>query len=474
MSTLRKIAKNTTAMIVGNIFVKILALIISISLARYLGVESFGKYTFVITYLMFFSFISGFGVDQVVIRDISRNSSVTSKMMNNALFIRSITSFIAIALSVIFINLLDYPTDTKLYITIASTILLFQGLSYLFESLFQSNLKMEYSSIAMIVSKSIFVLLVVALIYKNGSLMQLILLFVFSESIRTVISAIYSRKFTKFNFQIDTHTFKYLVKEALPFVLGSAFYIIYYRIDILMLSILEGDSAVGLYSAAYKLTDPLLFLPGALASTLMPVMSKQYIGERKNLKKTYRMGSKYIVMLMLPTTVGLYVISEKLILLLYTVEFSNSIFALQILAGTIIANSINSIQTSALAATNKQKLNLIAVAICCVINVILNIVLIPKYSYVGAALATLISVILLFSIGYYFIYKHLSMQSLNKETIKPIAASGIMGLALFVLLELNLILLIVIGVLIYTIALILLKGFTKEDLTMVRKLFGNR
>lgn len=469
MSIARDVAKNAGFIVIGNVGVRFIALFVSIYLARYLGVTNFGTYTFVTTYLIFFTFIGNFGLDQVIIRDIARDYSITNVIFSDAFFIRIATSIVAMLLAIIGIYFLNYPAETIFYVLVISVTLLFQGLSSLIESLFQSYLKMEYSSIAVIVSKVFFALFIFFIIFTKGSLIQILFAFVISEAARTLISYIYSKKFVNIKIDVNFEMWSYLLKESLPFVIGYGLYIIYYRIDVLMLSVLQGDTSVGFYSAAYKLTDPLLFLPGALASTLMPIMSKQYISEKHKLKSTYLMSVKYIVTLMLPIVIGIYLLSEDIINLLYGPSFSGSIVSLQILVGTIIFNSLNSIQTSLLTSANRQKVTTLAIGACCVLNVILNSVLIPNYSYIGASFATLVSVIALFFIEFFFVYKILFIHYVNKDLIKPVIASGIMGLILIILPKINIFMMILAGIIVYTVSIFVFRIFSKSDLELFLK-----
>ncbi|AKB17615.1 flippase [Methanosarcina sp. WWM596] len=474
MSLARDVAKNTSFILFGNIVVKLIALFVSVYLARYLGVNNYGKYTFVTTYLMFFTFISGFGLDQVIIREIARNPSTTNVVFNNAFYIRIVTSIVAVLLAVAGIRILNYPYDTVIYVYLVSITLLFQGISYLIESLFQSNLKMEYSSIALIISKCFFALSIFLIILNKGTLMNIFLVSILSEAFRTLIDYMYSKKFIKINIDFNLGTLKYLIKQALPFVIGYGLFIIYYRIDVLMLSIYQGDIPVGIYSAAYKLTDPLLFLPGALASTLMPVMSKQYFSDKEKLKNTYLMSMRYILALMLPIVFGIYLLSKDIINFLYSSEFSGSIIALQMLSGTIIFNSLNSIQSSLLTSVNRQELNTLTIGICCILNIGLNVVFIPDYSYMGAAFATLVSVIALFFIEFYFIYVNLSLHFVNVDLLKLFIASGVMGLTLIKFPSLNMFTLAFIGGIIYIVSIFSLNVFSKDDIQLLLKVLNHR
>jgi O-antigen/teichoic acid export membrane protein len=237
-----------------------------------------------------------------------------------------------------------------------------------------------------------------------------------------------------------------------------------------MLSKMEGNLAVGLYSAAYKLVDPILFIPGALASTLMPLMSKHYISEFSKLKRLYLTGSKYIILLMLPLTIGLFLLSEKVFGFLYTEDYFPAILTFQILSLTLVFNSVNSIQNSLLVATDRQKVNTVSVGICCTLNIILNLILIPIYSYNGAAIATLISVITLFSIQLLFIKHALSLFSFSKEIYKIVLASLLMGALILIFPEINFLIIVSACIILYALFLYWTQFFSQDDILMFKLL----
>jgi O-antigen/teichoic acid export membrane protein len=461
------VIKNTFSIAFSNIAAKVIAFLITIYLAKYLGVENFGKYTFIITYLMLFSFIVGFGLDPVVIRDISRKDYLANKIMGNAIIIRIITSLISVLLAIIGIHALHYPSETIYYTQIASVALIFQGISYLIESLFQAKLKMHFSAISLITSKIIYALMLYYIMKNNLNLTQIFVAYILSEMIRMLISYFYSKRLLNFELQFDFNFCKDLIRQASPFILGYGLSALYNRFDIVMLSILQGDIAVGFYSAAYKLTESVLFLPGALASTLMPILAKKYIDDKENYRNIYNLGNKYIFMLLFPISIGGVVLGNEIISTIYTDDFSNSVLVFQILTFTIIFNSLNYMQITGLVASNLQNLNNLSISICTILNIVLNILLIPSYSYIGAGIATLISVICLYMFGFYFVHKRLNLQPLNSEYIKYIAASIAMGYIIHNI-QIYILYKIILGMIIYIIIILLLKGFDKHDLQLLK------
>ncbi|RLI02470.1 hypothetical protein DRO38_03880, partial [Candidatus Bathyarchaeota archaeon] len=270
MSTVQRVAKNTGVIITGNIAFRLISLFVTIYLARYLGTAEFGKYSFVFAYLAFFGVISDLGFRAILVREMSRDSSLAPKLIGNAYIIRLILTVFAVVLPIIIITQTSYPSDTITYVCIAAFTLLFMSFSNFYTAIFQTNLRMEYDIIAKLTFKILSAGLIFLIIFSRGTLTQIILALVFSEMVRTLISYSFARKFVKPQFTIDFGLWKYLFKEALPLALSSVILVIYYQIDMVMLSPMQGDVAVGIYSAAHKLFDPLLLIPMALMMSLFP------------------------------------------------------------------------------------------------------------------------------------------------------------------------------------------------------------
>jgi len=153
LSTVQKVAKNTGIVIVGDVIFRLISLFVTIYLARYLGTVGFGKYSFVFAYLAFFGVISDLGFRAILVREMSRDSSIAPKLIGNAYIIRLILTVFAVVLPIIIITLASYPSDTITYVCIAAFTLLFMSFSDLYTTIFQANLRMEYNIIAKLTFK---------------------------------------------------------------------------------------------------------------------------------------------------------------------------------------------------------------------------------------------------------------------------------------------------------------------------------
>ena len=469
LSTVQRVAKNTGIIISGDLIFRLISLVVVIYLARYLGKVGFGKYNFVFAYLAFFNIIADLGLQTILVREMAREPTRAPKLIGNAYIIRWILTALAVASSIIVITLMSYPADTTTYIYIASLTVLFVSFSDFYTTIFQANLKMKYNIIAKLIFKGLSAALIFWIIFSRGTLMQVMIVLVFSEMVKTLINFSFSRKFTKPKFEIDFGLWKYLFKEALPLALYSVVWIIHFRTDVVMLSIMQGDAPVGIYSAAYKLSDPLSLISGALMISLFPIMSASFKSSKERLIKTYRLGTKYILIIMLPIAMGTTLIADKIILLIYGAEFAGSVTVLQILIWALVFTSINSVLLNLLISINQQKLNTISITLCAIINVILNFFLIPMLSYNGAAIATVSTKVILFGASFYFVSKYLQMLPLHKIAIKPVIC-GLAMAAFVYFVNINVFLIIVLAGVVYLIALLALKTFSDEDWDILKKI----
>ena len=470
----QRVARNTGIIMVGDVIFRLISLIVIIYLARYLGTAGFGKYSFVFAYLSFFGVITDLGLQIILVRDMSRDPSTAPKLIGNAYIIRSILTVFAITLSMIIISLTPYPPDIKTYVYLATFTLLFMSFSDFYATIFQANLRMDCNIIAKLVFKVLSASLIFWIVFTNGTLMQVLIALVFSEIVKMLINYLLSRKFVRPQFEIDFGLWKYLFKEALPFAFTSVITTIYYRIDVIMLSLMMGDTTVGLYSAAQKLCEPLLLIPTALMSSMFPIMSKAFISSKERLIKSYELSIKYLLIITLPIAIGTTIIADKIIFLIYGVEFAGSASALQILIWALVFASTSSVLTHLLASIEKQKLYIICTGLCAIVNMALNFILIPILSYNGAAIATVATNVALLITTFYFVSKHLQFLHIHRIFVKPTISGLIMGAFVYYFINVNIFLLVLLATAIYSAALLALRVFTGEDFNIAKRVIGKR
>ncbi|MGP8321446.1 MAG: flippase [Methanosarcinaceae archaeon] len=471
MTTTKRVAKNTGVLILSSILSKVMGLILIIYAARYLGDVNFGKYSFALAFTSIFMVLSNMGLRNLTVREVARDKELASKYLDNIFCIKLILSVITFGVIIIAINLMDYPYDTMMAVYIIGFTLILSSFSDFFNSIIRAFERMEYEAIAQIIASLVVLILGLFVLFSGYGLLEFVSIYVVGSTITFLfLLSIVIKKFAKPRFAIDLKFCGQTIKKALPFGLIGILGIIHFRIDIVMLSMMEGDAVVGWYSAAYRLTEPLAFIPAMLMISLYPVMSRFFISSENALKTSYEKSVKYLFCLGLPIAVGTTLLSDKIILLLYGEPFLNSIIAIQILVWATLFRFLNYPLGTVLVSINKERLSLFTGSVCVFMNITLNLLLIPKFSYVGASIATVVTEATLFLLSYYFISKYLCTLPVHKIAVKPSCACIIMGAFIFFFGSLSLVFLIPMAGILYFAVLHLTKFFSEDDISMLKEL----
>jgi len=472
MSDVQRVAKNTFALFIAQFVTSILSIILSISIARNLGDVVFGRYSFALAFTTFFAIFSSLGYDILLIREVARDKSQASRYVSNILNIRALLSLVIFVLIVVVINLLDYPAYTKNVVYIFGIYTLIESLSGVFRGTFRAFEKMEYDASITVLGNIIRVSLGLLVLFLGYGLIELALIFLFSGVFDLAFSSLVCEiKFVKTKIGIDWDFWKNSIKLAIPLGMLSIFDMIYIKADTIMLSMMKGDAVVGWYNAAYNLVLGLKPIPYLFMGALLPLMSHYYVSSKNSLKITYAKSFKYLLILGVPITVGITLLADRIILLFYGQQFYPSIIALQILAGDVLLIFLYSSLGALLIAVDRQNQMAIIAAFTALLNVILNLILIPPLSYVGAGIATITAETVLFGLYVYVISKNFYALPFHKIVIKPIVATLVMGFFIYFCGFINLFLLIILAIFLYFAILYFIKGISREDVNYFRQIF---
>ena len=469
MNTVQRIAKNSLFLLASNIISKILGFFYVMYIARYLGAEGFGILSFALAFTGIFSVFGDLGLGSLTIREVARDKSLAGKYLGNITVIKIILVIITFGLIAITINLLGYPKQTIKVVYFLALSVILSSFSNIFNSIFQAYEKMEYQSLGQILSSALMLSGALFAISHGLDVIGFASIYFLVSAVALGYSfAVYTWKFSLPKLEIDWSFWKPTIKEALPFFLSAVVDIIAFKIDIIMLSMMKGDMVVGWYSAAYRLIETLMFIPATFAGAIYPVLSNFYVSSQESLKLMYKKSFKYLFIVGLPIAVGTTILAHKIILFIYKSGFTHSMIALQILIWAIPIIFLTYMFGTMLASINKQLLALKINFLCMILNIMINLILIPRYSYIGASIATVITTLLSFILFFRFLSKFIYKIQIHKYILKPIMASTIMGLFIFSFAKTNLFLLICISIVIYFGVLILLKTFSKKDVSLFK------
>lgn len=470
MNTVKKIAKNTTVMLASQLISYVFSFLYIIYAARYLGVEGYGILSFGLSFAAIASIFLDLGLSTLLVREIARDKSILNKYLENITVIKILLAVIVLLLSITIVYFLNYSKEVVEVVFFTSLFYIFGSFSGLFYSVFQAYEKMEYPSIGYALNSILLLIGTLYAISQNFDVLGFAFIF-FIVSLTTFIYALLvcGWKFAFPKIRINNIFCKFLIKEALPLSFTVIFAMIAFRIDTVILSLMKGNEAVGLYTAAYRLMEVLIFIPAVFTTSIFPVFSRYHVSSQESLKMSFKMSFKYLNLLGFPIAVGITLLADKIILLIYGSEFIPAILILKIVIWTIPIIFLTYTFGILMVSINKQNLYMKIILVSMIFNIIMNIIFIPGFSYIAASIITILTELISFVLFFYYLSKFICKVPIHSVVIKPAIASVIMGIFIAIF-DTNLFLIIPLAVIVYIISLFILKTFSDEDMGIFRQI----
>lgn len=480
MNTVQRIAKNTGVLFASQVISRLLVFFYITYTARYLGAKGFGILSFALAFTGIFGAFIDLGLGQLTIREVARNKSLAGKYIANISAMKVILATITFGLIALAINLLGYPEQTIKVVYLIALSIIFGAFTGIFNSIFQAFEKMEYVSGGQIF-KSVLMLGGVIFAIKQGfdvigfaSLFLMASVFVVAYSLFILRWRFSNPILATVNklLEVDWDFWKPTIKEALPFGLSAVFVTVYFWIDSVMLSLMRGNEAVGLYNAAYRLIFVLMVIPSVLVASIFPVMSRHFRSAKNLLEQEYQIAFKYLFTIALFIFIYGLIFADKIILIIYGNKYLPSIKALQVLIWVIPIIFLTYLFGNFLAAVDKQRVVTVVAGANAGLNVILNILLIPKFSYIGASVATVLTESLGLILMGGYIYKHILKIAISQNIIKPVGSGILTAVSVYFLRQqVNWILAGILGIFIYSFALYIVHIISEDDIKLIRHIF---
>jgi len=473
LNTIQRIAKNTAVLTIAEIVTAIIGLFFIMYVARYLGAMGFGILSFALAFTAIFSVITDIGLNPLTTREVARNKALAIKYLGNIAVLKTILTIATFGLIALTINLLGYPEQTINVVYLIALSLIFNAFSLMFYSIFRAYERMEFVTIGRILNGVLLLAGALFAISQGLSVAAFALVYLLASVVTLGCNGIVSIwKFAKPKIEIDFGFWKETLKQAWPFGLAGVFTTIYFWIDSVMLSLMQGDEVVGWYNAAYRLVFVLAFIPGVYFNSIFPVMSRFYVSSRESLRFIYEKSIKYMFILAVPMAVGTTLLADRAIMLIFSPEYSHSIIALQILVWAVAFIFVSTGFLQLFESLNKQIILAKVTGSCALLNVVLNLILIPKYSYVGASIATVVTELTALALVFFWSLKigyGISKKKVVDILAKALVASAIMGVLVFYLRDLTLWGLLPLSALLYFIVLFIIRGVDKEDTLLLQQ-----
>jgi len=388
------IIKNTTWLIVAEVFNRGVVFILMAFTAKYLGVVDFGKLSSALAFVGIFSILTDFGMSTLFIKDVSKNNDIKDNYFSHIIILKIFLSLLFLGLLFLIINYFHYENKYSIVIYLSYIYTIILSFITFLRALFKSAENMKLDAISSIISGTILFVLIYVIIYLKFSLYILLIGYISASLIGLIITVLVLRKIHIFKIvNISRKVLKDILKLSSPFVLSTLCVYVYYYADQILLFNIKGALPTGIYSAAYRILTLLIAPISLFLITLLPIFSKNFYNNTISdvARNIIKHNVKYIFIVSSLIFIFLFVFATKIIILIYGRDYISAslIFRLLLISWFILVNY--SVPVIGLQAFNQQNTYLKITFIGAIINVMLNLILIPRYSSVGAAITTIIT-----------------------------------------------------------------------------------
>jgi len=465
-----RISRNSFWVFLGQVSTVSISFVTIFILVRYLGPEKFGMYSIAFVLAGLFMPLSDLGFNLHFNKTVSADPSLLKSELSKVITVRIPLAvffwFVMIAVGYI----IRYSNEQIAYIALAGLSMFIMGIGQTFVMAIRAIRRMKYESMATFSGMTTKLIGIILLITLKAGIAPIILAHLSGSVVFLITPILFLRKLIgELSFHLDFNGIKERFKAAIPFGMTAIFVTIYFKIDIIMLSKMRNTSEVGIYNGAFNIILASLILSTPLVVSIFPVLSSLYKKNINEANNIYNKGYLFSLIIGVPAGVGLFFMSDSIVLLAYGGEFFQTGPILAIMAGTIPVLFATHFIGNSMGAVGFQKWVLIVAGINVIFNIVLNFILIPKFGGRGAGIATLATEILgLFLLSY--LSGKIFKLDINWKIIRIIIAVTLSA-CIFLLMDnfLNIWLIAIIFVILYLLLILLLRVVTWNTIMNIVK-----
>lgn len=389
---MRSILKQSSFLIFAQVLARVIGFFYTIYLARNLGVSDFGLLTTILVYFSLISAISDFGFNRFLIKETAIDHTKSADLVWNISIFRLVITSIIFALMSVTLYLFD-PDKLRVGLILLSILAIFPlSVAQTIDGIFIAKRKLQFSAIALTFLSISTALIGFNLVKGGFSVTGAINALVWGHLIYLIILILLLwREKTPILSHINLQTFKKIANESLPFGLLSIIGLLYFRIDTLILSYLKGNFETGIYGAAYRFLEVVVYIPSSISASIFPLLVKMHSEEKVKLKRVFKktifiMGTLGII------ATFFYILVLPQFLIIFLPQFLPSIDVLKILSLSIPFIFIYLPLSQIILSTDKYLKKLILISLIPIsFNILTNLLFIPKFGYLAASWITVLS-----------------------------------------------------------------------------------
>jgi O-antigen/teichoic acid export membrane protein len=392
----RRVAANLGWLLTSQAVTRLIGFGFGTFLARYFGPHDYGEYVFVLGYVTYFGFLADGGLGRFLIREIARDDSRLDRYLGSVVGLRLGLSAIAYALLVGIALVTHTPGGRNGSIAIAGLTLFSGAFSGAVASIFDARQQMRITAIFQVIATAGNAVCILVALSLGFGLRGAFVAFALSNAPPLAFLLIMlGRGGRRVQVAADVHLWQQALAQSIPYAVLGVIGLIFFRIDSLMLTWIKGPQETGVYAAAYRLIEALAVLPGVAVAAAFPLLARLHVESRSVLRRAYFGALAILAAGSLPVALATWILAPFIIHVLYgTGAYAASVDLLRILSLALLIIFIDTANTMLLYSGDDLRTVLALSLVTTGANVGMNLVLIPRYGYTGAAWSTVLSELL--------------------------------------------------------------------------------
>ncbi len=468
------ILKNASIITLGAIALKLINFIYNVAVVRQLGDAGYGQFATVVNFVGLFAIFAELGISQFVMREIARNPENSDHLFWNLVFIRlslAVTGVVGITLAAVAFG---YSPELVGGIALYTLTFVWASLQAPVETLLTANEKFSYITAMSVIGQISTITLGTIVLVNDWGFIALIGVGLLAMAPPTIVGiwGVRRHRLLRRPISLTLRAWPDMFRKGLPFGFISLSLTIAFTVDSVMLSRFETAQVVGWYNAAYNLARSLLFFFDGISVAMVPTLSRAYLTDTVLVKHWYYRSVKVILLMGLPIATGSMIVALPLFQFLYGEQYLPAVLAFQIIVWDVPLLLFTSFCGNMTTVTGDERAAARIYFSAAIANVILNLLLIPRFSLNGAAAATLATDLAAAIQFYWVLGRKLDLPNMSSIALRVLASCAVMAGVLLALREAynGLLVMIPVGMLVYAAMVGVTRLLDEEEISMLRRL----
>jgi O-antigen/teichoic acid export membrane protein len=456
-----------TALVVGSRAVaKVATFVVVVLLWRHLADAEYGRFGAMIVYVSLAQLLADLGTQTVFVRDVARDRAAFDRYLGNLISVRLLLLVLS---GLVLAGALRLLAPALFPFTLGAFVLLITvSFSGLLRSAFYARGTLGYEVVAIIGEAAVLLGLTLYAVDHRASWDAFLWVYAASYlfTCLLVLGVIFGIWRERPSPRLDLAFLRGVLRSGAPLALGFVITSVYAQVDVVLLQLFTNYRMVGWYVAANKYVDAIAWIPQTAMNTVFPALSLLSLSGKDRLALAYEKSYRLLAVVGVPLAVGIALTAPSLV---HAVRgYEQTIPALAILALSVVFLFLNNAFIYTLTAINRQA-DFTRLALgTLVVNVVLNLALIPPFGYIGASWAAVVTELALFLGGWWLLRRHLYGLRVVRSIARILVSGGVMGLAVLLLRAWPVVLLIVVAVAVYAVALVVLRAVDADEWKIIR------